>query len=87
MPPFITKKSLEFAAFMFAGAGGLAGCATLGELFEGSFGMEGKEGDKYECVENLDTCVKRCEIQTKSGDKYFKEFKLPPEQCEKEHNI
>jgi hypothetical protein len=57
-----------------------SGCALL----EGNFGMEGEDGDKYECVENLDKCVKRCEVITKEGKKYYKEFNLPPEQCEKE---
>ncbi len=71
--------------FVFAFA--LSGCETLGPMFEGSFGMENPDGEKYECVDNLDKCVKRCEVVTKDGAKYFKDFKIPPEQCKKEQNI
>jgi hypothetical protein len=60
-----------------------SGCDTLGTLLDGDFGMEGEDGDKYECVENLDKCVNRCEVH-KDGKKYFKEFKLSPDKCEKE---
>jgi hypothetical protein len=62
----------------------LSGCDTLGTLLEGDFGMEGEDGDKYECVDNLDKCVKRCEVTTTGGAKYFKEFNLSPDKCEKE---
>jgi hypothetical protein len=73
-------KPILFFVLFFA----LSGCDTLGTLLEGDFGMEGEDGDKYECVDNLDKCVKRCEVQTKEGKKYYKEFKLAPDKCEKE---
>ncbi len=87
MPPFITKKDLEFAAFMLAGAAVLGGCETLGPLFEGSFGVERADGQKYECVENLKACTKRCEVITKKGDRYFKNFNLPPDKCKKDEPV
>lgn len=70
-------NAIILAVLFFA----LSGCETLGPLLEGSFGMEGEGGDKYECNDNLDKCVKRCAVTTKSGAKYFKEFNLAPEKC------
>lgn len=75
------KPILYFVLF-FA----FSGCETFGTLLEGDFGMESEDGQKYECVDNLDKCVKRCEVQTKDGEKYYKEFKLAPDKCEKEPN-
>lgn len=70
-------KAILLAVLFFA----LSGCETLGPLLEGSFGMEGEGGDKYECIDNLDKCVKRCEVTTTGGAKYFKEINLDPKKC------
>ena len=69
------------AILLFVLSLALGGCETLGPLFEGDFGMEGEGGDKYECHDNLNKCVKRCEVTTTGGAKYFKEFNLAPEKC------
>lgn len=70
-------------AFMFAGAGLLSGCQSGFFGPGGSFGTETTGGDKISCIENLDKCSKRCEVETANGAKFFRDYPLDPAQCKK----
>ncbi len=49
----------------------------------GSFGTETTGGDKVSCIENLEKCTKRCEVETAQGAKFFRDYNLTPEECTK----
>lgn len=49
----------------------------------GSFGTQTEDGDKVSCIEDLEKCTRRCEVETKKGAKFFRDYKLTPEECKK----
>lgn len=61
----------------------LSGCESGFFGPGGSFGTETTGGDKISCVEDLEKCTRRCEVETAKGAKFFRDYALTPEECKK----